>query len=124
MRSRVVQLAPGDVVFREGDPGDSLFIVFHGQIALTSAGKELAVLGEGEVVGEMAILDEAPRMVTATAVNEADVLRVSAEDFRNTLQDTAEFANGVIFVLAKRLRDLMDHQDMVRTDMQGRKTAY
>jgi ATP/ADP translocase/HEAT repeat protein len=111
MRAQVLRLGPGDVVFREGDPGDSLFVVFHGQIALRTGGRELAVLGEGDVVGEMAILDEAPRMVTATAVGEADVLRVSAEDFRSALQDTAEFANGVISVLAKRLRDLMDPTD-------------
>ncbi|HOT12415.1 MAG TPA: HEAT repeat domain-containing protein, partial [Polyangiaceae bacterium] len=87
MRARVIRLAPGDVVFHEGDPGDSLFIVFHGQIALHAGGRELAVLGEGEVLGELAMLDEAPRTVTATAVGDADVLQVSTEDFRVAVQD-------------------------------------
>lgn len=123
MRAQVIRLGPGDVVFREGDPGDSLFVVFHGQIALQAGGRALAVLGEGEVVGELAMLDEAPRNVTASAVGEADVLRVSTEDFRNAVQDTTEFANRVISVLAKRLRDLMGHADVVRTDETGRKTA-
>lgn len=124
MASSVMQLAPQDVLFREGDPGDSLFVVFHGNIALQRGGKQLAVLGEGEVVGELAILDQAPRVITAVAVGEADVLRVSAEDFRNTVQDTAEFANGVISVLAKRLRDVLDDEDVLRVDAGGRRTVY
>jgi len=123
MRARVIRLAPGDVVFHEGDPGDSLFIVFHGQIALHAGGRELAVLGEGEVLGELAMLDEAPRTVTATAVGDADVLQVSTEDFRVAVQDTSEFANRVISVLAKRLRDVMGSGNVVRTDEEGRKTA-
>lgn len=122
MRSQVLHLAPGEVVFREGDPGNSLFVVFHGQVALARGEERLALLGVGEVVGEMAILDEAPRLVTATAVDDVDLLRVSAEDFRLTLQDTAEFADRVISVLASRLRDLMDRRDGVRTEQDGRKT--
>ncbi|MCL2825554.1 MAG: cyclic nucleotide-binding domain-containing protein, partial [Polyangiaceae bacterium] len=123
MRTQVIRLNPGDVVFKEGDPGDSLFIVFHGQIALHAGGRALAVLNEGEVVGELAMLDEAKRVVTASAVGEADVLRVSTEDFRNAVQDTTEFANRVISVLAQRLRNLMDPGDVVRTDKRGKKTA-
>lgn len=111
MRARVMRLAPGDVLFREKDAGDALYVVFHGQVALYRDEQQVALLGEGEVAGELAILDQAPRMLTAVAVGDVDVLRVSGEDFRNTLQDTAEFANGVISVLAKRLRDLMDPTD-------------
>ena len=111
LRSNVIRLAPGEVLFREHEDGDSLYVVFHGKIALTKAGQELAVLGQGQVAGELAMLDKAPRMVTALAVGEADVLKVSGEDFRAVLQDTAEFANRVISVLVKRLRDLMGPSD-------------
>jgi len=61
--------------------------------------------------------------VTATAVGDADVLQVSTEDFRVAVQDTSEFANRVISVLAKRLRDVMGSGNVVRTDEEGRKTA-
>jgi len=106
MRSPVLSFSAGDRLFEEGDPGDSLLVVFHGRITLQRADTPLTEIGPGEVIGEMAILHEAPRLVTATAVTDVDVLRVSAEDFRLALQDTAEFANGVISVLAKRIRDL------------------
>jgi len=119
----IVRLTRGAVVFNAGDPGDSLYVVVHGKVAMTGSEGEVAQLGEGEVFGEMAILDEEPRMMAAVVREDADLLRVSAEDFRNALEDTPEVATGVIRVLSQRLRNVGDRSQVLTTDDSGRKTV-
>ena len=121
--STIVRLPKDAVVFRTGDPGDALFVVVHGRVAIQREGKDVAVLGSGEVFGEMAILDQEPRMMDAQVREDADLLRLSAEDFSNALEDTAEVASGVIRVLSQRLRELGQDQSPVNTDEMGRKTV-
>jgi CRP-like cAMP-binding protein len=117
-----VSLGSDEVLFEEGAEGDSLFVVVHGKVAVRRGDVDVAVLGAGEVVGEMAILDEAPRSASAVAVEDADLLRVSADDFREALEDSAALAEGVINVLSRRLRDVMDGQQTVTDEETGRKT--
>ncbi len=117
----IVRLARDTTVFRAGDPGDSLYVVVHGRVAICRNGVDIAVLGPGEVFGEMAILDLEPRMMDAVVREDADLLRLSAEDFSAALEDTAEVAAGVIRVLSRRLRDA--GQQDINTDDQGRKTV-
>jgi hypothetical protein len=61
------QLAAGDVVFVEGDPGTEMYGVVDGEIELTVDGRTIAKLGPGEVFGEMALVDSSDRMATAKA---------------------------------------------------------
>ena len=123
MSSTVLQMPSGHVLFREGDCDGSLFVVVHGRVTLRKGDTEVGALGPGEVVGELALLDDAPRPISATASEDSDVMRVSADSFRDAIQDNAEFANAVINVLATRLRDLMDRELIVNTDVEGRKTV-
>ena len=101
----VVPLRRGDVVFREGEPGGALYFVISGTIRLSVQGREIARLGANDVFGEMSIFDREPRASTATAADEAELLRVSAEDFHEAVRDTAEIAEAVIQVLNRRLRE-------------------
>ena len=73
MTSRTLNRA--EVLFREGDPGRSLFVIVEGKIKLgrtSSDGREnlLAILGPGEMFGELSLFDPGPRNATATAVAE------------------------------------------------------
>ena len=66
------RLLKGDVLFSEGDPGDRLYVVTEGKIKLghsSSDGREtlLAVMGDGEMFGELSLFDPGPRTATATA---------------------------------------------------------
>ena len=74
-----VQLAPGDVLFREGDVGDSAYVVLHGRLQVVSGhGDDERVIGElgrGEVAGEMAVLDDELHTATAFAVRETYLAR-------------------------------------------------
>jgi CRP-like cAMP-binding protein len=76
--AETVELAPGAVIIREGDAGDSLFVVLTGELAVTKrSGKvevPLAVVGPGEVQGELAVLEGRPRTATVRAVGPATLL--------------------------------------------------
>ena len=75
-----VTLARGDVLFLEGEPGDRLYVVIDGKIKLGRAspdGREnlLAILGPGEMFGELSLFDPGPRTATATALTDVRAAR-------------------------------------------------
>ena len=98
---------PGDVLFREGESGDVMFVIQTGAVRITKdiAGedKALAVLGPGEFVGEMAILNAKPRAATATVVEPTRCLVVEARMLESMVQRNGEIAIRLIKKLAKRL---------------------
>jgi len=106
--------APGDVLFRQGDRGDSLMIVLEGQLVAsvrTAQGteEELARLGPGEVVGEMAFVDAEPRSATVTAPGGATILEFSRPALRalerSAPRVAAAILRNVLADVARRLRD-------------------
>ena len=102
--------SPGEVICYEGDPGDELYIVSSGQVqVLTGFGspnhRVLAVNGEGEAVGMMAILDDIPRSATLRATNgPVRLLILAADEFKRILRERPEMAAEVIRVLSQMLR--------------------
>ncbi|WP_437679937.1 HEAT repeat domain-containing protein [Sorangium sp. So ce131] len=103
--SLVVSLMKGDVIFRQGEPGGALYSILSGEVSLTLDGREIARLGANDVFGEMSLFDSEPRGSTAVVIDDAELLRVSAEDFREAVRETAEIADAVIRVLNRRLRE-------------------
>ncbi len=103
--------APGDIICYEDDPGDELYIVVSGQVqVVTGFGSEthrvLAINGEGEAVGMMAILDDIPRSATLRAHGgPVRLLILSADEFKRILRERPEMAAEVIRVLSRLLRD-------------------
>lgn len=105
---------PGDVLFREGAPGDALMIVLEGELTArvrSAAGteEEVARLGPGEVVGEMAFIDAEPRSATVSTPGGATVLTFTRAAFRG-LETTAPrvaaaILRNVLVDVARRLRD-------------------
>ncbi|WP_437783581.1 cyclic nucleotide-binding domain-containing protein [Sorangium sp. So ce1097] len=103
--SLVVSLLRGDVIFRQGEPGGALYSIISGEVRLTLDGREIARLGPHDVFGEMSLFDNEPRTSTAVVTEDAELLRVSAEDFHEAVRETAEIADAVIRVLNRRLRE-------------------
>jgi ATP/ADP translocase/HEAT repeat protein len=100
----VERFASGEALFREGEVADAFFVIVNGRVAIARGGHQVAVLGAGEAVGEMAVLDRAPRSATATALEDTEVLWVASEEFYEILHEQVEIAEGVIRILTARLR--------------------
>jgi len=92
-------------IILEGDLGDSLFLIISGKVRVHHEEQEIAVLGERQVFGEMALLDSEPRSASVTAVSDVTLLRIQQEDFSDIVTEKAEIAMGIIKVLSRRLRD-------------------
>lgn len=105
-----VQFEEGDEVFHEGDPGDTLYFVIDGKVRIHTGGDELAVLGERQVFGEMALLDSEPRSASASALLDLTLLKIHRDDFNEILAEKSEIAQGIIKVLTRRLRNTLDRR--------------
>lgn len=116
----------GAVLFREGDPGDRVYIIGSGKIKVGHAsgdGREnlLAVLGPGETLGELSLFDPAARNATATAVAESTVYALSQQDLYRVLAQRPDVARHLLASLARRLRKTNDSlADLVFADVPGR----
>ena len=121
-----LHLNKGDVLFHEGDTEDRLYIVVSGKIKLGrtgSAGREnlLAVLGPGQMFGELSVFDPGPRSTTATAVTACELRTLEHDELLPWLTDRPEVAQGLLSQLAARLRRANDVvADLVFSDVPGR----
>lgn len=83
------RFSPGEVVIRQGDPGDRMFLVIAGELEVTQQGSDgnrvLAHLGAGQYFGERALLRDAPRSATVTASTEVRCLSLTSVDFQEVL---------------------------------------
>jgi len=97
-------IATGTVLFTENTPGNTLYFLAAGEVALTRGGKPLDVIKAGEVLGEMSVLTGEPRSATATARADSEVIELDAGAFSGAIQKTPEFALMLLAILIKRLR--------------------
>ena len=119
-------LRRGEVLFNEGDSGDRLYILLTGKVKLghTSVdGREnlLAVLGPGEVVGELTLFDPGPRSTTATAVATTELLALEHNQLMGLSDSHPTLAKDMLRALAVRLRRTnIALADLVFSDVPGR----
>jgi CRP/FNR family cyclic AMP-dependent transcriptional regulator len=121
-----VRLNKGEILFHEGDTGDRLYVVVSGKVKLGrsgSAGREnlLAVLGPGQMFGELSLFDPGPRSTTATAVTSCEIRTLEHDELMTWLAGRPEVAQGLLGQLAARLRRANDVvADLVFSDVPGR----
>ncbi len=122
----VVHLERGDVLFNEGDEGDRVYVVIDGKVKLgrtSSDGREnlLALLGPGQMFGELSLFDPGPRSATVTAVTDTELLGLGHHDLLPLLSGRPAVARGLLLQLAGRLRRANDVvADLVFSDVPGR----
>lgn len=120
------RLRRGEVLFSEGDSGDRLYIVTSGKVKLgrsSSDGREnlLAILGPGQMFGELSLFDPGPRSATVTAVTDCVMQSLSHDELGSWLDGRPEVARGLLTQLAGRLRRANDVvADLVFSDVPGR----
>ena len=109
-----VQLASGDVLFREGDPGDNLYIIRSGRIRIgirlpDGSEHRIAELTSGDFLGEMSIFDHAPRSATCRALEAASLLALTRDEFEAIVAEHPQIALKLMYrmlnVATQRLRD-------------------
>ena len=121
------RLRRGEVLFHEGDEGDKLYVVTDGKVKLgrtSSDGREnlLAILGPGQMFGELSLFDPGPRSATVTAVTDTCVLlAVARGPAPLARRPPRRRARGLLTQLAGRLRKANDVvADLVFSDVPGR----
>lgn len=110
--SRAVQrrtYRDSDVLFRQGDAGDKLYLIEDGAISIYSAqrsGEETLIntTGAGEAVGELALVDDAPRSATAKAKGALTVYELKRDQFKSFMQSRPQVIMAVLTYLAQRVR--------------------
>jgi CRP-like cAMP-binding protein len=99
---------PGQLIMRQGDTGVGAFIVRSGKVEVVQErdGKEqkLATLGPGDVVGEMALLDEFPRSASVRAVEPTTALGIQRWHFKGILESHPQLALALLPILTRRIR--------------------
>jgi serine/threonine protein phosphatase PrpC/CRP-like cAMP-binding protein len=98
----------GDVVIREGDKGDELFIVLDGKVRIARGDQVITHLGPGEHVGEMALIRSVPRSATVSAVGEAELVSIRRQDFFEILRKEHEVAVKMLWQFLGVLADRLD----------------
>jgi CRP/FNR family transcriptional regulator, cyclic AMP receptor protein len=102
---QVVAVPAGTALMREGDQGDAFYVVLDGRAVVEAKGRPVGVLRSGDHVGELALLDPAPRNATVTAATEMTVGVVDARTFAAIVRDVPALTGKLLAALARRLRE-------------------
>jgi len=103
-----VSYSKGEIIFKENEPSDSLYLVIDGKINLEREGKQVLSAGAKDAFGTWSLLDNEPRVVTATITEDARLLRIERNDFVDLLADNVQVTQGILKTLVKKVRDLVD----------------
>ena len=103
-----VELAGGDLLTGEGDPGDALFVILSGELQVVKKSRRtevpIAVLGPGEIVGEMAIFEAQPRNASVRAVSPSRVIRIERDEILELLRTRPSATLSMLRTVMGRLR--------------------
>ena len=125
--AEMIELKPDQVVFQQGQPGDSMYVVVSGSVRLSKGEKLVAELGKGHHFGEMALVDRSVRSLTATAAEPTRLVVISRKDFYEIIKREPASAVKLLWsfvqVLGQRLRKTTnDLSDALHGDRHGTET--
>jgi signal transduction histidine kinase len=107
--AEVVQLNPGAMLFEEGKNGDLAYVIMDGQVEISKLADRtnvvLAVRGAGELIGEMALLEDAPRMASAKATSDCQLLAIGRKKLEELLSSSPSSARDMLRTVTGRLRE-------------------
>jgi CRP-like cAMP-binding protein len=104
-----ISLEPGTRIFHEGEPGDKAYLVMEGMVEISKKVGEdetivIATLGKGEIIGEMALIDDQPRAATARVAQFAHLMVITRDDMEARLARTDSVIRQLLKVFTNRLR--------------------
>ena len=95
----------GKVLAKEGEPGREFYVILDGKASVSIEGREVTTLGPGDFFGEMALLDQGPRVATVTAESPMEVAVLDPREFSTLIEKHPAVAHKILKVMAQRLRD-------------------
>lgn len=116
----------GSVLFVQGETGERCFVITSGTVKISAyhpEGREavLAVLGSGDIFGELALFGQAQRSADATAIEDADLISLDARSLNDAIVTHPQIATALLHVLGQRLRQSNEaFQDIAFFDVPGR----
>ena len=129
----VVQLRPlakDTTIFHAGDPADAVYVIASGKVKIvvtSTDGRDfiLTVLGAGQVFGEMALLESAPRSASVITASQVQVLTIHRKDFHNLLSNAPSISRKLLAILSRRLRRANSKMEsLAYMDVAGRLARY
>jgi len=100
----LVHLKPGEVLFRVGDAAECMYVLLAGEARIGDGNIVYEELSPGGIVGEMALIDHAPRSATVTAISECSFAAIDEKRFLFLVEQTPRFALNLMRLLSHRLR--------------------
>ena len=104
--------ADGEVLFRQGETGDCMYVIQEGtvEIFMEKGDREITLrqAREGEILGEMAIVDRVVRSASVRAVGETRVLTLDKKNFLRRVHQDPSLALNVVEIMSKRIRELSE----------------
>lgn len=118
----------GEIVIRQGELGDCLFVIQEGQLEVVKEYKgrpevRVAILGNGDIFGEMAIFEQQVRSATLRALGEARVLTVDKKTFLRRVQEDPTLAFNLVRMMSQRIRSMSAKAGERRNKEERRKMA-
>ena len=99
-----VEVPEGKILAKEGEPGREFYVILDGKADVEIAGKHVATLGPGDFFGEMALLDQGPRVASVKAGSDMEVAVLDPREFVSLIEEHPAVARKVLKVMAGRLR--------------------
>ena len=96
------------VLFKEGEPGDAMYLVRSGEVTLSRTGQIVDHVGAGEACGIVSVLDQLPREITATVSMDATLLVIRSDDLMQLLADRPLLMHSVFRALTSSIRSQLD----------------
>src|SRR5262244_1283236 len=91
-----LHVSAGDTVFREGEPGEVMYVVLEGEVEARVRGHLVETIGPGGIFGEMALIDHAPRVATVTAKTDVTLAPIGEKRFLFMVEQTPRFSLQIL----------------------------
>ena len=96
----------GTTLVTEGESGDTMFVLLSGSATVHKAGRKIADIKPGEVIGELAVLARAPRNATVKTTADSEVATIGRRELMRLIDDAPGFSRRLFEAMANRIRDL------------------
>lgn len=117
-----LDFSANSVIFDEGEAGDAAYMIRAGQVeirkgAQSSNPQSLAVLTKGDVIGELALFDDRPRMATAICLTDVVAISISRDKFHELMSTMDPAMERIVLTMVKRVREMADEFMRRKTDV-------